>query len=127
MKNFLPEFKALLDDELLAIPGVRAGLMFGCPGYYTPGGLSVCHYNDNLFVKLPTPVAAQLIADDPHASANGPMGQRRSMGANWVFLHVPDLDALRQRLPLLRESIVYTSSAPPKTRARKTPRRTKAK
>jgi hypothetical protein len=39
------------------------------------------------------------------------------MGANWIFLHVPDLDALSRRLPLLRESIAYTTSAPPKVRA----------
>jgi hypothetical protein len=122
MKNFLPAYKAFLDAHLLAMPGVRAGLMFGCPGYYTQGGLSVCHYNDNLFVKLPQAVAAELIASDPRASSNGPMGQRRSMGKNWVFLHVPDMATLQNDLPLLESSIAFTISAPAKP-----PRRTKAK
>jgi hypothetical protein len=116
MKNFLPDYKQMLDDALLMIDGVRPGLMFGCPGYYAAGGLAVCHYNDNLFVKLPAERAAALITSDAHASSQGPMGGRRSMGKEWIFLHVPDMKALESRLPLLRESIAFVSAAPPKPR-----------
>jgi hypothetical protein len=116
MKNFVPDYKDYLDAQLLQVTGVRAGLMFGCPSYYTPGGLAVCHYHDNLFLRLPADQAQELIERDPQASGEGPMGPKRSMGKNWVFLHVPDLAALRKRLPLILESISFTASLPPKAK-----------
>jgi hypothetical protein len=123
MKNYLPEFKNTLDPVLLSIDGVRPGLMFGCPAYYAAGGLAVCHYNDNFFVKLPGDIAAHLITNDPQASANGPMGQRRSMGKNWVFLHVPDLAALGERIELFKMSIAFVATQPVKSKLPKKPKR----
>jgi hypothetical protein len=114
MRNFRPDYKDYLDPILLAIDGVRPGLMFGCPGYYVGGNLAVCHYNDTLFVKLPADVAARLIARDPAASAQTPMDPRRTMGKHWVFVHVPDLAALKKRVRLLKLAIAFVASQPPK-------------
>ena len=105
MKNFIPEYKAHVDRILLPIENVTAGVMFGCPGYYTDQGLAVCHYNDNLFVKLPVETVQALLRDDKNASADGPMQPKRSMGKNWVFLHVPDMTALIGYSELLRASV----------------------
>jgi azurin len=119
MKNFIPEYKDHVDSILLSLENVRPGLMFGCPGYYTDQGLAVCHYNDNFFVKLPEDTVAKMLQEDSNASSQGPMGPKRSMGKNWVFLHVPDMKALKGYNELLRSSIAYVASTPRKAKAKK--------
>jgi hypothetical protein len=116
MKNFIPEYKAYVDSIVLPLENVRAGVMFSCPGYYTYQGLAVCHYNDNFFVKLPVETVQALLRDDKNASAEGPMEPKRSMGKNWLFLHVPDIVALKQYSELFRASIAFVQSTPRKSK-----------
>ncbi len=118
MKNFLPAYKDYLDPILLEIVNVRPGLMFGCPGYYTSGGLAVCHYNDHFFIKLPAEKVSELLAHDPNASATGPMGPKRSMGKNWVFLHVKDMAALKTYTPLFLQSVAFVEKEPRKAKTK---------
>ncbi len=106
MKNYLPEFKDYLDEKLLSDKRIEPGLMFGCPGYYVSGKLAICHYNDNLFIKLDPKKAEDLITADKNAHAEGPFGNRR-MGKSWVFLHLDSLADLERRMPLIHEAVDF--------------------
>jgi hypothetical protein len=105
----IPAFKAALDRWLLSQPGVKPGLMFGCQGYYANGKLAVCHYGDHFFIKLPVDIVDEMTARDTNCSRQGPMGPRRNMGKEWMFMHVPTQDDLCKRKALFLLSISFTA------------------
>jgi hypothetical protein len=94
---------------LLKQPSVKQGKMFGCPGYYVNGKLAVCHYGDFFFVKLPAAEVEALVTRDTLCSREGPMSPKRSMGKEWVFIHVPQLDDLESRKLLFMASIRFVA------------------
>jgi hypothetical protein len=104
------EYKQLVDKWLLELDGVKAGKMFGCPGYYAKGKLAVCHYGQYFFVKLPAKRISELVLTDPYCRREGPMGSRRSMGKEWMFMDVPTLLMLKKRKALFIESVTFLLS-----------------
>jgi hypothetical protein len=107
--NYNAEYKSLLDSELL-LPGiVEPGKMFGYPAYYVKGKLAICHYNDNLIIKLPADTVTALVQSDKNASREGPK-PRRNMGKEWVFLHVPSYEILVTYVPMCKQSISFVTA-----------------
>ena len=51
--GFNAKHKEVLDGMLLDIPGVKAGKMFGLPGYYVDGKLFACVWEGGGSLKLP--------------------------------------------------------------------------
>lgn len=54
--------KAVLDEMLLNVPGVKAGKMFGYPGYYVNGKLFACVYEEGISLKLPEDVRNRMLS-----------------------------------------------------------------
>ncbi|RJP28324.1 MAG: TfoX family protein [Actinobacteria bacterium] len=59
---FNEKHKETLDEMLLPIPGVKAGKMFGLPGYYVDGKLFACVWEDGVSLKVPPEVREELLA-----------------------------------------------------------------
>jgi len=59
--DFNPKHKEVLDGMLLDIPGVKAGKMFGLPGYYIDGKLFACVWEDGVSLKLPQQAREELL------------------------------------------------------------------
>jgi len=59
--TFNDKHKEVLDGMLLDIPGVKAGKMFGLPGYYVDGKLLACVWEDGVSIKLPQAVREELL------------------------------------------------------------------
>jgi TfoX/Sxy family transcriptional regulator of competence genes len=59
--SFNQKHKEVLDEMLLAIPAVKAGKMFGLPGYYINGKLFACVWEDGVSVKVPEEVREGLL------------------------------------------------------------------
>ena len=97
--------KRVLDEMLLALPGVRAAKMFGFPGYWAGKKLLACLYGPGVGFKLP-PDRAQEVLTKPGFSPFTPRGK---MMAAWVMF-VPKRPAeLRSHSGLFRESLGYVS------------------
>lgn len=105
--KYIEEYKEYLDMQLLELPGVKEGKMFGYPAYYVNGKLAICHYEDNLIVKLPTEKVSSLIKTDSNASREGPK-PRKNMGKEWVFLRIPNIISLDKYIQLCFDSISFT-------------------
>jgi len=104
--------KQVLDEMLLALPGVRAAKMFGFPGYWAGKKLFACLYGPGVGFKLP-PDRAQEALKMPGFSPFTPRGRRM---AAWVML-IPKRPAdLRRHAPLFTESLEYVSGLRVKTR-----------
>jgi TfoX/Sxy family transcriptional regulator of competence genes len=58
---FNEKHKEVLDEMLLDIPGVKAGKMFGLPGYYADGKLFACVWEDGVSIKLPEEVRVSML------------------------------------------------------------------
>ncbi len=106
--KYIEEYKKYLDEQLLGIPEVNEGKMFGYPAYYINGKLAICHYEDNLIIKLPAERVTQLVETDLNASREGPK-PRRNMGKEWIFLHIPDINYVKNKKELFMESIEFTN------------------
>jgi len=60
-KDFNDEHREVLDEMLLDIPGVKAGKMFGLPGYYADGKLFACVWEDGVSIKLPEEIRVKML------------------------------------------------------------------
>jgi TfoX/Sxy family transcriptional regulator of competence genes len=61
--DFNAKHKEVLDSMLLEIPGVKAGKMFGFPGYYINGKLFACVYDKGVSLKVPKEVREKLLGE----------------------------------------------------------------
>jgi TfoX/Sxy family transcriptional regulator of competence genes len=59
--GFNEKHREVLDEMLLDIPGVKAGKMFGLPGYYAGGKLFACVWEDGVSIKLPEEVRVKML------------------------------------------------------------------
>lgn len=109
--NHIPEYKDYLDSKLLGKEGLSPGKMFGYPAYYVNGKLAVCHYEDNVIIKLPAEKVNELVETDKNASREGPK-PRKNMGKEWVFLHIPDIKSLQNYIKLCEDSIRFVANQP---------------
>ncbi|MEW6554141.1 MAG: TfoX/Sxy family protein [Actinomycetota bacterium] len=60
-KDFNDKHREVLDSMLLDIPGVKAGKMFGLPGYYADGKLFACVWEDGVSIKLPEDLRTKML------------------------------------------------------------------
>jgi hypothetical protein len=108
--------KQVLDKMLLGLPGVRAGKMFGFPGYYVGPKLFACVYGQGVALKLPQSRAEELIGSrgiEPFF----PLGRRMK---EWVMIKRKRSGGLRQLEKLFHESVDYVAGTPSTKRRRPT-------
>lgn len=105
MSRYNPDHKAVLDQLLLELPGVRAGKMFGYPAYYAGKKLCLFLYEDGVGVKLPEPTVKRLLSEDPNVIPFQPMG--RAKMREWVQINLPVSKDYRMYLPIFEEAIRY--------------------
>ncbi|MGB8219009.1 MAG: TfoX/Sxy family protein [Methanoregula sp.] len=105
--TYNPAHKAVLDDLLLAIPGVEPGKMFGYPAYYIEGKLFACLYENGVGIKVPAAMAEEL-ADQPGMSWFQPMGRRRMK--EWIRIDRDASGEYRKDRAIFLAAVAYVSS-----------------
>ncbi len=60
--RFNEAHKKVLDEMLLQVSGVKAGKMFGYPGYYINGKLFACVYEEGVSLKLPEDLRERMLS-----------------------------------------------------------------
>ena len=104
--NYNADFKDVLDDVLLAIPGVKGGKAFGYPAYRVNGKIFCFVVSQAVTIKLPAARVQALIADMPEVApfeANG-------IWREWVALRHADADDYRRHEDLFHESLEFVGS-----------------
>jgi TfoX/Sxy family transcriptional regulator of competence genes len=87
ISEFDEKHKEVLDSMLLEIPGVKAGKMFGLPGYYINGKLFACLYEEGVAMKAPDKVREKLMAQKD-VEMFVPMGKHKMK--EWVLINKKD-------------------------------------
>jgi hypothetical protein len=100
------ELKAVLDDLLLALPGVSAGVVFGLPCYKVNTGVFATLYDDGVGIKLPAARVSELL-EKPGFVPFQPSGRNR--GKEFVQIHHDDPEDYRPDLALFQESMRYVT------------------
>ena len=117
--DFNPKHKEVLDGMLLDIPGVKAGKMFGLPGYYIDGKLFACVWEDGVSLKVPTKVREELLKKrgvGPFVPMEGsPMKE-------WVLIRRKDSRDFLKLEDAFISSVEYVLSLPKKSPRKKTRR-----
>lgn len=107
MGDYSEETKMILDDMLLAIPGVQSARMFGYPGHKINGKTFAFVCGDGFAVKLTAERAQALIADEAHAGPFEPAAGK--IWAAWVLIEHVNSEDYRAEQHLFDESIKYVS------------------
>lgn len=107
--TFAASHKATLDALLLTMPGVAEGKMFGYPAYYVNGRLFACIYGEGVGVKVPEPVARQLVAKR-HVVPFRPFGKPPMR--EWIQLNRDRSADYHKDLGILRASVEFVSRLP---------------
>ena len=105
--KYNPDVKEALDGLLLDIPGVKPGRMFGYPAYYVSGKMFACAYGDGVGLKLPAPLAAELLAK-PGVSPFVPLGRREMK--EWVFILRDEPEQYSADLVTFETSYTYVAT-----------------
>ncbi len=84
-------------------PGIRVGVMFGCPAAFVGRRMAFCIYGQGIGAKLPQADAARLIASG-EATAFRPFG--RPAMKEWIELRTEPSEALRVA-PILTLAVRY--------------------
>ena len=106
--RFNPSHKEVLDQMLLQDPRVRPGKMFGYPAYYAGWKMAICLYEGGVGLKVPEPVAAHLLEDDPNVVPFQPLGRRRMR--EWIQIDLECSDDYRRYAKVFEQSIEYVDS-----------------
>jgi hypothetical protein len=104
--SYRPEFKEVMDDLLLVIPGIATGKGFGHIVYKVNGKIFCFVGDEQIILKLPQKRVKAVIADLPEAKpfeANG-------VWKEWVAIVHDDPEAYRQHEDLYHESLEFVSS-----------------
>jgi hypothetical protein len=105
MVEYNPEHKAVLDELLLDHPEVRPGKMFGYPAYYVGKKLSICLFEQGVGVKVPQPLAAQLLENDRNVVPFQPLGRPRMR--EWIQINLDRSEDFRNYMHVFTASISY--------------------
>jgi hypothetical protein len=98
------EHKAVLDDLLLTLPGVSAGVVFGLPCYKVSTGVFATLYDDGVGIKLPAARVRELL-EKPDFVPFQPFGRNR--GKEFVQLNHDNPEDYPHDLALFEESMQY--------------------
>ncbi|HLI86637.1 MAG TPA: hypothetical protein VKV17_22210 [Bryobacteraceae bacterium] len=103
--------RALFDALVMQIradePGIRIGVMFGCPAAFVGRRMAFCVYGEGIGAKLPQAEAARLIASG-QATAFRPFD--RPAMKEWVELRVKPGEALKI-VPILAAAVRYARAS----------------
>jgi hypothetical protein len=102
-----PGHKAVLDDLLLALPGVEPGKMFGYPAYYVKGKLFACVYENGVGIKVPAAMAAKR-AGQPGITWFVPLGRRQMK--EWIRIDRDTSEEYRNDKEIFSAAIAYVST-----------------
>lgn|GEM_PF-550803 len=100
------ELKAVLDDLLLALSGVSAGVVFGLPCYKVSNSVFATLYDEGVGIKLPAARVSELL-EQPDFVPFQPFGRNR--GKEFVQINHDKLEDYRHDLPLFQESMRYVA------------------
>lgn len=104
--SFHPEFKEVMDDLLLPIPGIVAGKAFGHIAYKVNDKIFCFVGPEYIVVKLPAKRVKAVIAE---VDAAGPF-EGNGLWKEWVRIGYDDPEAYRQHEDLYHESLEFVSS-----------------
>jgi TfoX/Sxy family transcriptional regulator of competence genes len=117
IKGFNQKHKEVLDGMLLDIPGVKAGKMFGLPGYYVGGKLFACVWQDGVAIKLPEDMRERLLkrkSVEPFVPMEGrPMRE-------WVLVTIKDSRGYLKYEDVFLSAVEYVLSLPKKSPGKRT-------
>ena len=105
MVEFNLSHKAVLDDMLLSVRGVRPGKMFGYPAYYAGKKLSICIVADGVGMKLPSEAAEKLLDEDPRITPFQPLGRPKMK--EWIQINPASSEDLQDYIAIFTRSIEY--------------------
>jgi hypothetical protein len=108
MVTFNPNHKSVLDDILLGDPRIRPGKMFGYPAYFVGRKLCFCLYEGGVGIKVPAPIASQLMETDMNAVPFQPLGRPRMK--EWVQINLEQSEDYRKYRHIFDQSIDYIQS-----------------
>jgi hypothetical protein len=103
-----PQIKAVIDELLLAIPGVEGGKAFGYPAYKINGKVFLFVGGPGIAIKLPVDRVAALIDSGPEFHAFEPV--EGTVWREWVSIDLDAADAYRQHEGLFLESLDFVAS-----------------
>lgn len=98
------ELKAVLDNLLLALPGVSAGIVFGLPCYKVSAGVFATLYDEGVGIKLPAAHVRDLL-QQPDFVPFQPFGRNR--GKEFVQINHDNPEDYRHDLALFEESMQF--------------------
>ena len=99
-----PGVKAVLDEMLLGLPGVKPGKMFGYEAYYVLGKMSACIYEDGVGIKVPEEEVSRLLAE-PYVVPFQPLGRQRMR--EWVQINREKPEEYRQDEAIFLDSVAF--------------------
>ena len=103
MDKYNDYHKAVLDDLLLDLPGVRPGKMFGYPAYFAGEKLSICLYEEGVSVKVPAETVPMLLEKDPHILPFQLMGRPKMR--EWIQINLTRSEDYREYIKVFEGSI----------------------
>jgi hypothetical protein len=99
------DYKTVLDEILLAQPGVTAGKAFGYPCYRIGKKIFCWIMERGATFKLPAERVTEIIAEDANASIFSP--DQGLVWREWVYIQRDQPDDLHELRGLFAESIRY--------------------
>ena len=87
------DVKAVLDELLLDLQGVKPGKMFGYEAYYVFGKMFACIYGESVGIKVPEAEANRLL-EEPFVIPFQPLGRKRMR--EWVQFNRDKAEDYRQ-------------------------------
>lgn len=101
--------KAVLDNLLLAIPGVVGAELTGLPAYFVNKRMFACICNGGVGLRLPAAVATELQFSRADVSAFQPKGL--SSTREWVQINRADSARYAEDLEILKASVEFVRAA----------------
>lgn len=102
--KYKPELKVVLDDLLLALPGISAGIVFGLPCYKVSAGVFATLWDEGVGIKLPAARVSKLL-EQPDFVPFQPFGRNR--GKEFVQINHNNPEDYRHDLALFEESMQF--------------------
>jgi hypothetical protein len=109
MGTFREAVKAVLDDMLTPIPGVRASRAFGYPAYKVNGRIFAFVGDSGMIFKLSPERAAALREEPPFAPFRTHPGGKPWTG--WVSLDLDEAGDYEAFFDLLMESVTFVGES----------------
>ena len=104
--QFNQKHKEILDSFLLEISGVVPGKMYGYPAYYIGGKLFASFYEDGVCVKVPEPLANELLERE-NIEPFQPMGRKMR---EWIHINRQNSKDYLKDKDIFDASIRFVSS-----------------